>query len=643
MALYNVSRQTRRPNAVQPISIPRIAQYRTSQTYECQLLFRNLSQGQNCSSEKCQYLVSSRGCLADFEVSEAIEYTYVRPIFSDEIIDLRKNQSVCLNPANCDEYKEKDAMILEFEGHYLNYGKLGYYVDLSSNQTQRLLQIQHLKDYRWINEETRAVVYEIFAFDLRTDHVICLSVILESLGGTGFHKQVKLQLLNVNIQLALGVIILFIMIFKSFRIIFEWQLGLSNFFIIFCDIIFVIAVFIMITTRIGLPVISYLNQKYRMAPTMRNFFLIFYLALILCFSMVYHNKITQSHFELQGTFTFLSDYIETDKNYESSYLAFQSDNQNNEEDLEESTENYDLPVTSIMLGFVYLLKIFIFSLLVTNLRQAFKTSLYFEKSGIFTPTQIQIKEYVEEIKQHIIYIHRKTIHSNDRSEEIVAFENKKLIIWFLNRKSNFEEKKKRQLLFSDFNSYCDCSIDCSKQQNCQNISAVHLEFIEIEEIDQMKTFLVSLFKLKPYLITSFAINNLRIVIEFIVQRDSNIMMPFNQNNSPQSNSNKEEINNLEKNIRNRQKKDIFSLLKYMQITGCKVPILLYAFEGSQINTKQLMLMSKQYKLFLFTRKLDKLKLFCRMKNLTPFLKNNLDFQPKQDNEQYTKNSSRQFQ
>ncbi|CDW78342.1 UNKNOWN [Stylonychia lemnae] len=210
----------------------------------------------------------------------------------------------------------------------------------------------------------------------------------------------------------------------------------------------------------------------------------------------------------------------------------------------------------------------------------------------------------------------KTVKIVDKENQMInVYEKNKIVLWFAKDLGSFSDRMIRQDLFKRFNQCCDDFPNCHNElRTCVDKGFV-TEFIDLVSASELKSFLESLFKLKPFLITTFALNNLRLVIDFRIHSEITQGVYSLQNDGHQYNK-----------ILQSYLSSIRNILSFFNDIGCKVPLLLFEQDRTIIEHKQLMLMNQQYKYFFYTKKLEKVKSFCRMESLSQFAKNSINYQ-----------------
>ena len=177
----------------------------------------------------------------------------------------------------------------------------------------------------------------------------------------------------------------------------------------------------------------------------------------------------------------------------------------------------------------------------------YKKAAASEKLDVMTPTQKIYHETLEEVKDTVDKMyHIKKEELKAKEKKYGSNQNKKIVAWMLNRKKHLNEKE-RQAFFkrlnphhqkndedldfeSDYNIGEDEKIVVSSKKNPNIFSQSKAEdsdglidehenqFIQTIQFEfpfQLKSFLKSLFQLKPILISSYSVDKFRIVIENI--------------------------------------------------------------------------------------------------------------------------------
>ena len=266
----------------------------------------------------------------------------------------------------------------------------------------------------------------------------------------------------------------------------------------------------------------------------------------------------------------------------------------------------------------------------------YKKATAFEKMDIQTPNQKQFLSSIEEIQDTITKLY------NYKKEEIRLKEkrgkmhqNKKTVVWLLNRKKKDANEKDRLAFFKrlnphlqaeqedhemeannfpllnrNFNKDKGCLVSTrskrkekedknkedrnksksSSSSDSDNEGPQFIQPIVFEFPYQLKSFLKSLFQLKPILISSYSIDKFRIVIENYVGENESIGYY---------------LGGLEE------------IIQFLKEISCKVPVLLYS--SCSLHPEIIMKLRKKYSMFSVTTDLETVSKFCKMEDINQFI------------------------
>lgn len=299
------------------------------------------------------------------------------------------------------------------------------------------------------------------------------------------------------------------------------------------------------------PMATMIKIYYRMVASLLTYIVLFCLIILL--------------FWTSALFFFLKPYCISFNSYQSALISVVMTNFWEDDDYE-----YMLAYSSSSFLFSFIIimvNIGRYSILVLSIALSiylYNKSAKLEKldSG---PSQEKILESIEEVKEGIeklmIHKHGTNFENNYKKDELKLFEkklgshqNKKIVAWMLNRKKHLNENERQSFFKSlnpnlknradqmDFESEYDVPEDqklINMQNKAANANKNHekdgnkfendlvddweskfIQPILFEFPFQLKSFLKSLFQLKPILISSYSVDKFRIVIENYV-KDSN--------------------------------------------------------------------------------------------------------------------------
>lgn len=253
-------------------------------------------------------------------------------------------------------------------------------------------------------------------------------------------------------------------------------------------------------------------------------------------------------------FYFLQPYVSKFRTFPSSLLAVMIYDFWNDEDFQYMTQNVQFStIFSIIVTIVVYLRTTMLCFYIAMCVFLYKKAAAFEKLDVTTPAQKVYNENIEDIKSTVDKLY------NFKKEELKAKEkkygssqDKKIVAWMLNRKKHFNEKE-RQTFFKklnpgyhrddedlDFESDYNLGEDEKLMVSSKKIGSrsspkknssedgednQFIQTIQFEYPFQLKSFLKSLFQLKPILISSYSVDKFRIVIENYV-KDTNYTSKF---------------------------------------------------------------------------------------------------------------------
>ncbi|CAI2387887.1 unnamed protein product [Moneuplotes crassus] len=276
-------------------------------------------------------------------------------------------------------------------------------------------------------------------------------------------------------------------------------------------------------------------------------------------------------------------------------------------------------IFSIIVVIVVFLRISMLCFYISMCVFLYKKAAAFEKLDVETPAQKMHNETIDEMKDTLEKMYNiKKEELKDKEKKFRGSQDKKIIAWMLNRKKHLNEKE-RQAFFKKLNPSLkrnDDDLDFESDYNLNDEEgkliksskrilndknspskstspeeeSKFIQTIQFEYPFQLKSFLKSLFQLKPILISSYSVDKFRIVIENYV-KDTNYTTL--------------NLNGLDE------------IIQFLKDIGCKVPVLLYS--GCSIHPEIIMKLRKKYSMFSCTTDLNVVIKFCKMEPIEHFV------------------------